>query len=64
VSDFLTQYRVFPRIFAGFYLFLTWDVWQWVKLTPELSEYQHYFAMAIVAGAVGYFKIYVETKGK
>jgi len=61
MSDAITKWRVFPRIFAIFYLFLTWDVWQWVKMTPNLTEYQHYFAMAIVAGAVGYFKYYVET---
>ena len=60
-SDLLNQYRVFPRIFAAFYLLITWEVWQWVKITPDLTNAQAAFAMAIVAGAVGYFKYYVDS---
>lgn len=60
-EDFIKTYRIFPRIFAIFYLFITWEVWRWVKETPELSNAQSAFAMAIVAGAVGYFKFYVDS---
>ena len=61
MTDKLNQYRVFPRLFAIFYLFITWEVWLWVKDTPELTNAQSAFAMAIVAGAVGYFKFYVDS---
>ena len=60
-EDKLNQYRVFPRIFAIFYLFMTYDVWLWVEQTPTLSNQQAAFASAIVAGAVGYFKFYVDS---
>ncbi len=61
MNDILNTYRVFPRLFAVFYLYITWEVWVWVKATPELTSPQSAFAMAIVAGAVGYFKFYVDS---
>jgi hypothetical protein len=64
VSDLLRQYRVFPRLFAVFYLALTWDVVTWAMTVPEMSNAQAAFVASIVTGAAAYFKFYVESSGK
>lgn len=64
MSDILRQYRVFPRLFAIFYLALTWDVVTWAMATPDMSNAQAAFVASIVTGAAAYFKFYVETSGQ
>jgi len=64
VSDVLRQYRVFPRLFAIFYLAMTWDVVTWAMTVPDMSNAQAAFVSAITAGAAAYFKFYVETSGQ
>ncbi len=64
MSDLLRQYRVFPRLFAVFYLALTWDVVTWAMTVPEMSNAQAAFVASIVTGAAAYFKFYVESSGK
>jgi hypothetical protein len=64
VSDVLRQYRVFPRLFAIFYLALTWDVVTWAMSVSDMSNAQAAFVASIVTGAAAYFKFYVETSGQ
>ena len=64
MSDLIKQYRVFPRLFAIFYLALTWDVVTWAMTQPDMSNAQAAFVSAITAGAAAYFKFYVESAGQ
>ena len=62
MTDFLTVYRVFPRLFAAFYFWLTMGIVEWYKLLPDPSEAQSAVVMAICASAAAYFKFYVDTR--
>ena len=64
MSDVLRQYRVFPRLFAIFYLVMTYDVVQWAMTVQEMNNAQAAFVASIVTGAAAYFKFYVETSGQ
>jgi hypothetical protein len=64
VSDVLRQYRVFPRLFAIFYLVMTYDVVTWAMTVEPMSNAQAAFVASIVTGAAAYFKFYVETSGQ
>jgi hypothetical protein len=64
VSDILRQYRVFPRLFAIFYLVMTYDVVTWAMSVSDMSNAQAAFVASIVTGAAAYFKFYVETSGQ
>lgn len=64
MSDILRQYRVFPRLFAIFYLVMTYDVVTWAMAVQDMSNAQAAFVASIVTGAAAYFKFYVETSGQ
>ncbi len=64
MSDVLRQYRVFPRLFAIFYLVMTYDVVTWAMTVEPMSNAQAAFVASIVTGAAAYFKFYVETSGQ
>ncbi len=61
MTDMIKQYRLFPRAFAIFYLYLTYEVVQWGMVAPDLSNAQAAFIASIVTGAAAYFKFYVES---
>ena len=60
-EDKLKQYRVFPRMFAIFYLFWMGETVKWAMSLPDLSNAQAGFVAAVVTGAAAYFKFYVES---
>jgi len=62
--DFLTKYRIFPRMFATYYLYQLDTVVSWYMALQTPSMEQSGFASAVVAGAAAYFKFYVETGNK
>jgi hypothetical protein len=59
--DSLNKYRVFPRLFAIFYLYWMGEVVKWAMGLPDLSTAQAGFVAAVITGAAAYFKFYVET---
>lgn len=61
MNDKLNQYRVFPRLFAIFYLLLTLQVVDWFMELSSPSNAQAGMVSAIVAAAAAFFKFYVET---
>lgn len=48
-----------PVIFAVFYMYLVWDVYQWVKVVDNPAELE-WIMNGFVAGAVAYFKFYTD----
>lgn len=48
-----------PVIFAAFYMYLVWDVYQWIKFSTNPAELE-WIMNGFVAGAVAYFKFYTD----
>lgn len=51
LAEILDAYRVFPRIYMGFFLFMVWDVHEWYK--AEAGPYPEWYT-TVLWGAVGY----------
>jgi len=60
-GDWIKKYRVFPRLFAVFYLYVMWQVVSWAMLLVEMSNAQAAFVASVVTAAAAFFKFYVET---
>ncbi len=60
-GDWIRKYRVFPRLFAVFYLYVMWEVVNWAMQQADLSNAQAAFAASVVTAAAAFFKFYVET---
>ncbi len=56
----ISDYRVFPRLFSFFYLFLGYEVTTWMMLLDNPSNAQAGFATMFATTVVGWFKYYVE----
>lgn len=63
MNDTLNKYRVFPRLFSIFYLFITYEVIVWAMLQPDLTTAQSNLVIAVNAAAAAFFKFYVDTGG-
>lgn len=61
MTDWINNHRVFPRLFAIFYLWLTKVVVYWYLALEVPTTEQAGFAVAIVTGSAAYFKFYVES---
>ncbi len=61
--DVLNKYRVFPRIFAIFYMVWMAIVMDWAMIQPDLSTGQAGFVSSVVLAAAAFFKFYTETGG-
>lgn len=59
----LDSYRIFPRVFSVFYLYLMYQTWEWYTLLIIPSAEQSAFAASFVASAAAWFKFYVESGG-
>lgn len=59
-KDILNKYRIFPRIFAGFYLYYMSKVLEWAMALPDPSQAE-WLVMGVVAAAAAFFKFYVES---
>jgi hypothetical protein len=57
----LNDYRVFPRVFAVFYMWGMSESVEWALSQPQLSTEHSALVIAIVTGGAAYFKFYVET---
>ena len=60
-KDVLNDYRVFPRIFAIFYLFAMYEVLGWAMRLPDLSNAQAGMVSMVVGAAAAFFKFYVDS---
>jgi len=60
MKDTLNEYRVFPRLFAIFYLYWMSEVLVWAMALHNPKEAE-WLVAAVIAGAAAYFKFYVET---
>ena len=60
LSQKINDYRVFPRLFALFYLYWMSRVLVWSMGLPDPATAE-YIVMAVIAGAAAYFKFYVES---
>lgn len=61
--DLLNDYRVFPRLFAGFYMYWMSEVLKWAMTLDDPQEAQ-WLVAAVVTGAAAYFKFYVDSGPK
>jgi len=61
MKDTLNQYRVFPRLFAIFYLYCMAEVIFWAMNLPDLSNAQTALVTSVTVPAAAFFKYYVET---
>ena len=59
-EDWIRQYRVFPRVFAGFYLYYMSRVIEWA-MTLEDPEDAQILVAAVVGAAAAFFKFYVDS---
>lgn len=61
MKPFLRRFGEYPLpvLFAAFYMFLVWDVYQWVKSLPNPQDME-WIMNGFVAGAVAYFKFYTD----
>ena len=59
-ADFLTRFRVFPRIFSMVYLYLLYDVADWYMWLEVPSSEQTAFAGIMIPTAAAWFKFYVD----
>lgn len=59
-ADKVSAYRVFPRLFSIFYLWLSFEVAFWFMALPDPSTSQSNYAMAFAATAAAWFKFYVD----
>lgn len=57
----MNQYRVFPRLFAVFYMVVFWFVVEWAMSLTDMSNAQAAFAASIVTASAAFFKFYVES---
>lgn len=60
-GDWINKYRVFPRLFAVFYLYVMWVVIEWAMTLAEMSNAQAAMVASVVTAAAAFFKFYVET---
>lgn len=61
MSDALTQYRVFPRLFAIFYFYGMYKVMEWYMKLGDPTTEQSGVVVAVITAAAAYFKFYVES---
>ena len=59
-ADWLSQFRVFPRLFSIFYLYGAYEIADWFMGIEDPSAPQSAFASAVIAAAAAWFKFYVE----
>ncbi len=60
-GDWINKYRVFPRAFAVFYLYVMWIVVDWGMSLTDMSNAQAAMVASVVTAAAAFFKFYVET---
>ena len=60
-GDWINKYRVFPRLFAVFYLYVMWIVVDWAMGLADMSNAQAAMVASVVTAAAAFFKFYVET---
>ena len=62
VKNFLSRFVDYPLpvVFAGFYMYWMADMLTWVKTLGENIDKAEWVVSAVVAGAVAYFKLYVD----
>jgi hypothetical protein len=60
-GDWIRKYRVFPRLFAVFYLYVMWLVVNWGMGLADMSNAQAAMVASVVTAAAAFFKFYVET---
>ena len=60
-GDWILKYRVFPRLFAVFYLYVMWEVVNWGMGLVDMSNAQAAMVASVVTAAAAFFKFYVET---
>ena len=61
--DALNKYRVFPRLFALMYMWLTVEVIFWAMGLPDPSLAQ-WLVAAVTVPAAAFFKFYVDSGPK
>ena len=63
IAETLDRLRVFPRAFLGIYVFLCFEVFNWIFQVPagELGNNHAIIGGAIAAGYAGILKFYVDT---
>lgn len=63
----INDYRVFPRLFAVYYMWGMAEMCKWAMKVPDLTAEQSAMVIAVITGGAAYFKFYVEsgnTKGQ
>ena len=60
-GDWILKYRIFPRLFAVFYLYVMWEVVNWGMGLADMSNAQAAMVASVVTAAAAFFKFYVET---
>ena len=59
-SKSISDYRVFPRVFSIFYLYLGAEVSYWFMALPDPTAEQSAYAIAFAGTVAAWFKFYVE----
>lgn len=60
----INDYRVFPRLFAVYYMWGMTQMCKWAMDQEALSAEQSAMVIAVITGAAAYFKFYVENGKK
>lgn len=64
LSEKVNDWRLFPRIFMSYYIYLSWTTGEWYKALPEPTDQQSLYAGTIIGLLVPLCKWYYETGKK
>lgn len=61
IANWINEFRVFPRLFALMYLYVTVEIVSWAMAQPDLTNAQSALVTAVTVPAAAFFKFYVES---
>jgi hypothetical protein len=61
VADWLSKFRVFPRLFSIFYLYGMNETAAWLMALEAPTTQQAAFATTVITVAAAWFKFYVDA---
>lgn len=60
-EDILRRFRVFPRLFAIFYMIAMYETLDWAMDVDNLTTQQAGMVSVVVGAAAAFFKFYVDS---
>lgn len=60
-AKWINEFRIFPRLFALMYLYVTIEIVSWAMVQPDLTNAQSALVTAVTVPAAAFFKFYVES---